>query len=201
MTDAPTTPAPPPVHDATTLANAPAPLPGPVVGVGAQGSPRTRTEPGLPPPVRGYAAPRVPSGFAHAPPMAHPPSPPGPSFVGGALASLPQTAAVVTLDPKTRAPVVLRSHSVSPALPRMSSAADPIPRPPAPRAAALVGNPTPKALPLAPPVSPLAFPLMAHNNPARLRKPAVVPVVVEDPAKRAARLRAEFAVKHHAKKA
>jgi hypothetical protein len=183
MTDAPTTPAPPPVHDATTLANVPAPLPGPVVGVGAQGSPRTRTEPGLPPPVRGYAAPRVPSGFAHAPPMAHPPSPPGPSFVGGALASLPQTAAVVTLDPKTRAPVVLRSHSVSPALPRMSSAADPIPRPPAP------------------PVSPLAFPLMAHNNPARLRKPAVVPVVVEDPAKRAARLRAEFAVKHHAKKA
>jgi hypothetical protein len=180
MNEPKTTPAPPPEH-ATSYAGSPVtppsttlppkPLPGPVAGVGAQGSPQTRSAPGLPPPVRGYGAPRVPSAFAHAPPMAHPPSPPGPTFTGGMLASLPQTAAVVTLDPKTRAPVVLTSHSTSPALPRMSSAADPVPRAPAPPRPKLPAAPAAKALPPAPKASPLAGPLMLPSHPLATHPP------------------------------
>jgi hypothetical protein len=102
--------------------------------------------------------------------MAHPPSPPGPSFVGGALAALPPTSAIVIQDPKTKAPMVLESRSAPTySLPRLSNAADPNQRPLAPRTALVLDNPPKRPLAPPPPVSPLALPIMARNNPARAR--------------------------------
>lgn len=141
----------------------PAPLAQPPVGVGAQGTPQNPRAPGLPPALTGASSPRVPSGFAHAPVMAHPPSPPGPSFAGGALGSPPPTSAVVTAG-KNREPVILNSHGVSPPLPRMSAQADPAPRAAPP---AFPARPVaPKLPPVAPRPSPLAGALQRPLAPA-----------------------------------